>query len=704
MIQHMLVFSIITYNLSQGKEVRVEAVVRGSATLPCPIQPDGKNDSLLLVLWYKVEDNMGGNIPIYSYDARMKNGIVTKWSSDKAFGSRAYFMTSIEPAGLLIANIAPKDSGVYVCRTDFRSSPTKHYRIILDILIPPGSPKIYDGGGKEIQGVAGPYQEGSIVDFSCTSDEGQPTPVISWYYNNIRIYSSDKNGRPGNKIKIRLLKQDFGASLSCEAKNSNITQVARKSFTIDILLPPASTKILTSRKPLSAGKEYEFVCQSSGSNPPATISWWKGESQLDNAIVKEENGQTVSRMKFVPSWEDDGKNIECRASNMSMEDETLEDILELSVYYCPILNIVIQQDGFKLVEGSEVRIECQVQANPPLTAVSWLKDDEVVRPHWEHIQMDEFALTFKNITRSDTGQYVCVGRNQEGESTSSPYNLQVMYEPYCAFGTPKIVKIENPSPLLINSEVYAHPEPMSFMWIRNSTSKKQEKSQQFGNTSKIVVNPLEFGYTETFLSLATNEIGKQKVPCVFHVFYEGPPQRPENCTLAQPHSVIYVLTCLPPVRLQPDYYLLQVQDLETSYITLNITSSIPKFTLIAKESNRISTDLQLDTVVRLGNKKAVSRLFGVNQFGLSGSIDIFINEEGVAHLKQEKLGQEVITHALIIGCICLCAAVAGGIIVLIVLKRLFRSKKNTRPAVSEVVDKDKGKEVQNYVLTNETDL
>jgi len=40
--------------------------------------------------------------------------------------------------------------------------------------------------------------------------------------------------------------------------------------------------------------------------------------------------------------------------------------------------------------------------------------------------MDEFALTFKNITRSDTGQYVCVGRNQEGGSTSSPYNLQVM--------------------------------------------------------------------------------------------------------------------------------------------------------------------------------------------------------------------------------------------------------------------------------------
>jgi len=64
---------------------------------------------------------------------------------------------------------------------------------------------------------------------------GTPPPVISWYYDDIHIYSSDKNGRPKNKIKIRLLKQDFGAVLSCEAKNSNLTDVAIKSFTLDIL-------------------------------------------------------------------------------------------------------------------------------------------------------------------------------------------------------------------------------------------------------------------------------------------------------------------------------------------------------------------------------------------------------------------------------------------------------------------------------------
>ncbi|KAK2706624.1 hypothetical protein QYM36_016599 [Artemia franciscana] len=688
MIQCHLAFVVFALHLSHGKEAHIQAVIRGSATLPCPLQPEDKNDSLLLVLWYKADGNKGSNSPIYSYDARLKNGVATKWSSDKAFGPRAYFLTSMEPASLLIANVAPKDGGVYICRTDFRTSPTKNYKIVLEVLIPPGPPKIFDGGGSEIHGVAGPYQEGSIIEFSCVSNGGTPPPVISWYYNDIHIYSSDKNGRPKNKIKIRLLKQDFGAVLSCEAKNSNLTDVAIKSFTLDILLPPASTKILTSGKPLSAGKEYEFVCQSSGSNPPSTITWWKGEEQLKNVIEKEENGQTVSRLKFIPQWEDNGKNIECRASNMSMDDETLEDILELNIHYPPILSIVIQQADFELAEGNEVRMECQVKANPAVTTLSWLKDDELLKPHWEHIRSEGFVLIFKNITRSDIGHYACVGRNQAGVSTSSAYNLQVMYKPYCSFTAPKILKIISPSPISIRSEVEAYPEAMSFTWIKNSTGKVLEKSQQLGDTSTVVINPINFGYTETFLSLATNEIGRQLTPCVFHVFYEGPPQRPENCTLAQPHSAVYGLTCLPPLQHEPDYYLLEVQDIETSDILFNITSSIPKFTFIVKEPNGfMSQDLQLSTVVSLGKKTVVSRLFGVNQFGMSRSIDIFINEEGVAHIKQEKLDQELIANGLVIGCIVLCTAVIAGILLLLILKKLFRSEKNTRPIISPVVDK-----------------
>lgn len=32
---------------------------------------------------------------------------------------------------------------------------------------------------------------------------------------------------------------------------------------------------------LSAGKEYELACQSTGSYPAATITWWRGGSRLE---------------------------------------------------------------------------------------------------------------------------------------------------------------------------------------------------------------------------------------------------------------------------------------------------------------------------------------------------------------------------------------------------------------------------------------
>lgn len=40
-------------------------------------------------------------------------------------------------------------------------------------------------------------------------------------------------------------------------------------------------KILGANQPLSAGRRYDLLCQSSGSRPPATITWWKNGQRLE---------------------------------------------------------------------------------------------------------------------------------------------------------------------------------------------------------------------------------------------------------------------------------------------------------------------------------------------------------------------------------------------------------------------------------------
>lgn len=45
---------------------------------------------------------------------------------------------------------------------------------------------------------------------------------------------------------------------------------------------PLDVMILGSNQPLSAGRRYDLLCQSSGSRPPATITWWKDTQRLEN--------------------------------------------------------------------------------------------------------------------------------------------------------------------------------------------------------------------------------------------------------------------------------------------------------------------------------------------------------------------------------------------------------------------------------------
>lgn len=49
-------------------------------------------------------------------------------------------------------------------------------------------------------------------------------------------------------------------------------------YTLAVL--PLEVRIIGSNQPLSAGKRYELVCVTSGSRPPATVTWWRNDQRL----------------------------------------------------------------------------------------------------------------------------------------------------------------------------------------------------------------------------------------------------------------------------------------------------------------------------------------------------------------------------------------------------------------------------------------
>lgn len=78
----------------------------------------------------------------------------------------------------------------------------------------------------------------------------------------------------------------------------------------------------------------------------------------------------------MPTIEDDGKYLTCRAENIAISDSALEDKWRLDVQYQPVVNLrmgeTLNPDDIK--EGDDVYFECIVRANPKVYKLAWFKD------------------------------------------------------------------------------------------------------------------------------------------------------------------------------------------------------------------------------------------------------------------------------------------------------------------------------------------
>lgn len=91
----------------------------------------------------------------------------------------------------------------------------------------------------------------------------------------------------------------------------------------------------------------------------------------------------MSILSFVPTIEDDGKYLTCRAENPSIPDSALEDKWRLDVQYQPVVNLrmgeTLNPDDIK--EGDDVYFECIVRANPKVYKLAWFKDVSNIHTH-----------------------------------------------------------------------------------------------------------------------------------------------------------------------------------------------------------------------------------------------------------------------------------------------------------------------------------
>ncbi|KAL1414608.1 hypothetical protein MTO96_007391 [Rhipicephalus appendiculatus] len=431
-----------------------------------------------------------------------------------------------------IDSVQEADAGEYRCRVDFRQARSVNTVINLRVIVPPGNPMIMDEEGRKLEGHVGRFSEGQ---------------------------------------KLRLL---------CEVVGVN----------------PLDVSIQPPRHRLSAGHLSHLVCSSSGSRPPALLTWWKGGEQLFSAQEHTRNHDDTSSsvLHFTPRRNDNGEILSCRAENTFIPGSAIEHGMKLDILYKPQvllrLGHNLQEDNIR--EGGDVYLECEVDANPPASEVMWLfDDDEIITNTSAGVIVSSHSLVLQKVHRSRRGRYACVAMNPEGRSTSNIFLLRIKYAPMCKKGQKHMYGVSQNDLVSVHCEVEADPVEVTFEWrFDSSVSGKRLELTRF--TQKLThsvalhttLNEDDFGL---LLCWATNEIGRQRKPCAFAVVKAGPPEPVRNCSQDNGTSNSVSFECLQGLwdgGMQPVIFVAELRDADTNRLVANSSStSRPAFSFSGLE-------------------------------------------------------------------------------------------------------------------------
>ncbi|XP_076352695.1 cell adhesion molecule 3-like [Tachypleus tridentatus] len=410
----------------------LEAVVDSEIQLPCNISLPSEDDFISLVLWYK----SGINAPIFSVDSRYGALENSKHFTSNFLGQRAHldFNLDIDLAFLTIKSVEAEDEGKYSCRVDFRWGRTVKSSIKLEVIVPPRSVLITNEKNELLYGQIGPYDEGSSLILRCVAKGGKPLPIVTWWRGSVQV---DESFQVTGKYNVRndyiiheLTREDFMVDISCQASNTNLTSPGVATVIIDMNLKPMEVQVISTHRHFCAGRQFGVECQTTGSRPPANITWWLGTRKLKNTleIVRDGGNRTISNLVFIPISDDNGKYLSCRVENIKIPGISKADGFILNVHYAPQLSVYLNpnQVSDKLYEGNNIYLECEFQSNPKIIRMEWqFQGVTLLTNPQTGVFVNNKSLVLENVRREQSGIYRCLADNIEGRGESEGLEVKI---------------------------------------------------------------------------------------------------------------------------------------------------------------------------------------------------------------------------------------------------------------------------------------
>ncbi|KAI8036021.1 irregular chiasm C-roughest protein [Drosophila gunungcola] len=313
-------------------------------------------------------------------------------------------------------------------------------------------------------------------------------------FERYAMVGSDEEGDYSLDIYPVMLDDD--ARYQCQVSPGPEAQPAiRSTFAgLTVLVPPESPKITQGDVIFATeDRKVEIECVSVGGKPAAEITWIDG---LGNVLTDNIEYTVIplpdlrrftakSVLRLTPKKEHHNTNFTCQAQNTA--DRTYRSAkIRVEVKYAPKVKVNVMGSlpggagasgsaggavggagghfaGARIVEHSQVRLECRADANPSDVRYRWFINDEPI------IGGQKTEMVIRNVTRKFHDAIVkCEVQNSVGKSEDSE-TLDISYAPSFR-QRPQSMEADVGSVVSLSCEVDSNPQP-EIVWIQHPSDR-----------------------------------------------------------------------------------------------------------------------------------------------------------------------------------------------------------------------------------------
>jgi len=336
---------------------------------------------------------------------------------------------------------------------------------IIKILRPPEAPSI--SGLPAIS-----LREGNNLTLSCISRHGSPLPMLKWFKQGEYIPSQSyslvedtyQDSYAISKLFLIVSRTDNDMQYSCEASNGEHFPTISQKTNFSVYFEPRDARLYLSMLGTAeggpevahstAGDRVQLNCQSSNSNPPAKITWFKNGNEVRGGAIDVKPGKYGGvRMSQVfkinegnpITSEDNGSRFSCTASNPAINGNNVTKQYILNVRYPPEFSVA-SPGNYSVIEGEDIIMRVESKGNPPVRRYSWYTGLQPHKPLLADSLPKRFkiggpTLEIRKTIRNDAGLYIFGAENDIGEKNKEIY-LDVLYHPTIINLTAQIIADE----------------------------------------------------------------------------------------------------------------------------------------------------------------------------------------------------------------------------------------------------------------------